>query len=181
MTLEDLRIRVKVMHPQYGEGTVKSIGEHTAEILFGDGLKTVDPVAAELRFSEPQVSIGGVGKSLPEFLSTTVREVLKALGVESVDETVDGLHRRWLKGTMLLRTEDGGVQPKEIPIEVFFHKIVMLRNNLRVLEQKINAHPGLSDAEKVELQQYVTRSYGSLTTFNILFRDKEDHFKGAAK
>jgi len=78
---------------------------------------------------------------------------------------------------LIMQPKDKSLQAKEIPIDAFFHKIVMTRDRLRVMEQKINASK-LSDAEKVELQQYVTRIYGSLTTFNVLFRFKEDQFKG---
>lgn len=71
-----------------------------------------------------------------------------------------------------------GTGAKEFPIETFFHKIVMVRDRLRVMEQKINSSKNLSDEEKVDLQQYITKIYGSLTSFNILFADKEDFFVG---
>jgi hypothetical protein len=79
---------------------------------------------------------------------------------------------------MLLQPKDTSQKPKEIPIDIFFHKIVMLRDRIRVLEQQINAHKKLSDEEKVNLQQYITRVYGTLTTFNVLFRNKEQWFMG---
>ena len=85
---------------------------------------------------------------------------------------------KWIKGMMLLQPPDKSLKPKEIPIEDFFHKVVMLRDRLRVLEQNINSSKTLSDEEKVNIQQYITRCYGSLTTFNVLFKNKEQHFVG---
>jgi hypothetical protein len=105
-----------------------------------------------------------------------VEETVEALGLERPDVIVDELGARWHGGKCLLRPSDPTLQPKEVPLEVFFHKIVGLRNQLRVLEQKVNSHSQLSDGDKIELQQYVSRCYGSLTTFNVLFRSKKDQF-----
>lgn len=85
---------------------------------------------------------------------------------------------RWHGGKMILQPENESLKPKEIEVEAFFHKIVMVRESLRVLEQKLNNHPKLDDEDRVVLQQYITRCYGSLTTFNVLFRDEEDRFVG---
>src|SRR5262249_61696087 len=88
---------------------------------------------------------------------------------------------RWEGGEIILKPGKAGTQEKRIPLDVFFHKIVMLRDKLRVLEQKINAHDGLSAADKVQLQSYITGCYGSLTTFNLLFARREDGFAGSGR
>lgn len=107
-------------------------------------------------------------------LRALIRDVIREEGLTG--ETPLG--KKWEGGTVVMKPADTSLQAKEIPVETFFHKIVMVRDRLRVLEQKINGHAGLSDTDKVEMQQYVTRCYGSLTTFNVLFRDKNDQFEG---
>lgn len=110
-----------------------------------------------------------------EALKALIRDVLIEDGLLGATE----LGQRWEGGTLILKPGTEGQQSKEVSIEAFFHKIVMVRDRLRVLEQKINTHPKLSEQEKVDMQQFITRCYGSLTTFNVLFRDKGDYFVGA--
>ena len=171
-----MHVGMKVQHPDHGIGTVKSISEHLADIRFDSGLRTMAPEQSELAPAEPQAEITGATRPLSALIAETVGVLAQQLGIERDDSIVEGLGSRWRNGTIVLRPSDATLQPKEVPLEVFFHKIVMVRNNLRVLEQKVNAHEKLSDAEKVEMQQYITRCYGSLTTFNILFKTKEDQF-----
>ena len=109
-----------------------------------------------------------------EKIEKIFRDVLKE---ENINETIE-FGGRWQGGKLVLYPKDEMLKPKEIPLESFFHKIVMLRDRLRVLEQNINSHAKLTDEEKVDLQQYITRCYGTLTTFNTLFKNKEDYFIG---
>ena len=176
MKIQSLHIGMEVTHPKYGDGVVKAISEHTADIRFNDALRTIDPETSETEPAQAQSAITGLDLPLNQFVEQTVRAVMKELGLEKPDRFVEQLARRWHKGRMVLHSADPALQPKEVDLEVFFHKIVMMRNNLRVLEQKINTHEQLTSAEKVDWQQYITRCYGSMTTFNILFKEKEDQF-----
>ena len=177
MKIEALHIGMKVRHPQYGAGVVKTISEITADIQFDDGIKrTVAPEAAGLEPAEAQAAVSGLSVPLAQFIQQTLDAAVAKLGLEKPGSVAGELGHRWHNGKIVMHPADATLQTKEVPLDVFFHKIVMVRNNLRVLEQKINAHEKLSDGEKVEMQQYITRCYGSLTTFNVLFREKEGQF-----
>jgi hypothetical protein len=176
MKLQDLTVGMKVVHPQYGAGLVEKITNVDAAIRFDNVLRTVDPALAELAAAEPTIKVEGLTVPLKQFVDSAIEATLQRLGVENPNAVVGELGLRWQKGKMVLHPADPALQTKEVPLEVFFHKLVGVRNQLRVLEQKINSHAGLNDGEKVEMQQYVTRCYGSLTTFNILFKNKEDQF-----
>ena len=118
--------------------------------------------------------------ALPEeVLSMTREEFAQAIrDVLREEEAQVPLAPKWEGGTAVLKPRDPALQPKEIPLDQLFHKVVMIRDRLRVLEQKLNTHDKLTDAEKVDLQSYVTKCYGTLTTFNVLFRDERDRFVG---
>jgi hypothetical protein len=171
----NLGIGSRVQHPKYGKGVVVNLDAEYYTIYFIEegstrgiardynGLTTLEKIEADT----PPITMNDLKAALAEVLE-------EKYGAE---ERVM-LGNKWIGGTMILKPASSELQSKEIPIETFFHKIVMVRDRLRVMEQQINANKKLSDEEKVDLQQYITRIYGSLTTFNILFRYSEDQFKG---
>jgi hypothetical protein len=114
-----------------------------------------------------------IDMDIDEFRRVLRQVIGEELGIGEVE-----MAARWQGGEVVLRPGKEGVADKTIPIDALFHKIVMVRDKLRVLEQKLNTHPGLSDADRVQLQAYITGCYGSLTTFNVLFADKRDFFVG---
>ena len=176
LTIESLHIGMKVRHPRYGEGAVRALTAHTAEIAFDDAPRTLAPNSSELTSAEATATLTEQQMPLDALIRQTAAAVVDALGLQKSDTIVEGLANRWQQGTLVIKSADSSLQPKEVPLETFFHKIVMIRNNLRVLEQKVNASDKLSDADKFDMQQYITRCYGSLTTFNVLFKNKEDQF-----
>lgn len=115
---------------------------------------------------------------MPRVERDEIREVLRTLLEEETGLGFTEIAERFRDGTLVIKPNNPSLQAKEIPLESFFHKIVMIRDRLRVLEQKINSSTKLTDAEKVDLQQYITKVYGSLTSFNVLFRDRDDQFRG---
>jgi hypothetical protein len=177
LNIESLHIGMKVHHPQYGVGVVRSLTEHTAEIAFDDAPRTIAPASSDLQPAEATATLSELQIPLTNLIREAAHATVEALGLEKKDVIVEGLANRWQNGTLVMQPADASLQPKDVPLETFFHKIVMIRNNLRVLEQKVNASEKLSDADKFELQQYITRCYGSLTTFNILFKNKDDQFR----
>ncbi len=116
--------------------------------------------------------LSGEESAAYEFVKLAIRE-LKEEDAPKIE-----LANRWEGGEMVFKPADSALAPHSIPVETFFHKIVMVRDRLRVMEQQINASKKLSEEDKVELQQYITRIYGSLTSFNFLFRNKADNFVG---
>ena len=170
-----LGVGSRVNHPAYGFGVIVGVDVAAYKVVFiNEGLKTVGKhyKAWEIIEAVPEEEIS----SFDKFEKALVKILRKWSDVTEIVE----MGAKWNGGMMILEPGDEGLKPKEIPIEAFFHKIVMVRDRLRVMEQRINSS-NLTDEEKVNLQQYITRIYGSLTTFNVLFRYKDDYFIGESQ
>lgn len=170
-----LGIGSRVRHTTYGAGVVTNVTAQYYWITFIDGGLETLPIDETLDIVEAvdgdldTVSFYEVEKSL--------RNLLKKYS--DISEVVP-IADKWKGGTLTLTPKDTNLSSKEIPMETFFHKIVMVRDRVRVMEQKINASKVLEEHDKVDLQQYITRIYGSLTTFNVLFKNASQNFKGAS-
>ncbi len=178
--MNDLSIGTRIDHDSYGEGLISKINVVSYDVYFAIGgkreiLKTSDEFKV---LSKPESSTGTTEATDSIDLDAFEKLMCYTLDKYAMMQEVVPLGERWTGGKMILQPAKPELKPKEIPIEQFFHKIVMLRDRLRVLEQNINSNSKLSDEEKVDLQQYITRIYGSLTTFNILFKEKEQFFIG---
>ena len=170
---ELLGIGSRVKHPAYGDGVVIRLHPAAYEVSFMVyGIKQVGK-----EYNQWEI-LDRVETTEPISFSEAEKSLMKILRQWSDISEVVVIADKWKGGTMVLQSSDSSLKPKDIPIEAFFHKIVMLRDRVRVLEQKINSHPKLADDEKIEMQQYITRIYGTLTTFNVMFRDKDQHFVG---
>ena len=174
----NLKVGTRVDHERYGQGIVSFDSVSNCKIIFVRGGE-VQFSKSNLQLdilSEPDGNASGSGGGIElKDIEIALESVLNKYN--GTGEIVE-MGEKWEGGMMTLQPANKDLKPKEIPMEQFFHKIVMLRDRLRVLEQNINANEKLSDEEKVNIQQYITRCYGSLTTFNILFADKEDYFVG---
>jgi len=163
----------RIQHPQFGKGVIINVAHENYFVSFIDrGIETIAiddtfEIIEALDYELDLVSFYEIESSLKRILE-------RYSDIGPLVKIAD----KWKGGTLILQPGDRQLADKEWPIDGFFHKIVMVRDRLRVLEQKINASP-LDDVLKVDLQQYITRIYGSLTTFNVLFKDKDDHFKGS--
>jgi len=167
-----LGIGSRINHAEYGKGVVTNVSSKEYWVTFIDG--GLETIAIDSEFEVIEAAENEVDTISFYDVEQSLLTILKKWN--GLGEPV-AIGDKWKGGNMKLVPGQAGVQGKDVPIDVFFHKIVMLRDRLRVMEQKINAS-NLEEIEKVELQQYITRIYGSLTTFNVLFKSQSDYFVG---
>ena len=172
-----LGVGSKITHPSLGRGVIVDIGSEFYTIWF-KGSNTTKSISKDFQLDIVSAAEHSDVTSVVDLadLEMMLNRVLDARA--DIQEMVE-LGNKWENGVVILKPGEENLQSKEFPIETFFHKIVMVRDRLRVLEQNINSHKLLSDEDKVNMQQYITRAYGSLTTFNVLFKNPLDAFKGA--
>ena len=172
-----LGIGSRVEHPHFGKGVIVDTASEFYIIWFKSqqGTKSISKDYAELKTLEEVAAAPGSE-------GITIADIEQALN-NILDQRLHEMQlvpiaAKWKHGILIMKPGDSTLQSKEVPIETFFHKIVMVRDRLRVMEQKINAHKVMTDDEKVDLEQYITAIYGSLTTFNVLFKETHHQFKG---
>jgi hypothetical protein len=175
----NLGIGSRVEHPHFGRGVVVDLSAESYIIWFKsqNGTRPIGRDFEGLTVVEKQEAGAGAGTTITVADIETALE--RVLDQRLHDIEMVPLASKWHNGMLVLQPADKTLQGKEIPLDTFFHKIVMVRDKLRLVEQKVNAHKGLTDGDKVELQQYITAMYGSLTTFNVLFREVHHQFKGS--
>lgn len=169
-----LGIGSRINHSEYGKGVVTNVTSRHYWVTFIDnGLETIE-LDSEFKVIERANADDVDTVSLFDVESSLVEILKKWSDASEVVPIAD----KWKGGNLIMEPGDTALQSKDIPIDTFFHKIVMLRDRLRVMEQKINSSKNLDEQEKIDLQQYITRCYGSLTTFNVLFKQKNQQFSG---
>ena len=167
-----LGIGSRIQHVKYGKGVITNVSSKEYWVTFiENGLETI---AIDSAFEVIEAAENEVDTISFYDVEQSLLSILKKWNGIAEPVAIDD---KWKNGKMILEPGKPGLAPKEVPVDAFFHKIVMLRDRLRVMEQKINAS-NLEEIEKVELQQYITRIYGSLTTFNVLFKSPNDYFVG---
>ncbi|MBL7683860.1 MAG: hypothetical protein JNK00_10915 [Flavipsychrobacter sp.] len=177
----NLGIGSRVEHPHFGKGVIVDVASETYTIWFKsqNGTKSINK---DYELKVLQATEGGSDTATSGLTLADIEQALDNILERRLHEMqLVPMGNKWNNGIMILKPGETGLQEKEVPIETFFHKIVMVRDRLRLIEQKINAHKTLTDEEKVDLQQYVTAIYGSLTTFNVLFKETHHQFKGSSK
>jgi hypothetical protein len=170
--MELLGIGSRISHNEFGKGVVTNVtSKHYWITFIENGLETID---LDSEFDVIEATEDDVDTVSFYEVESSLVEILKKWSDAS---EVVPIADKWKGGKLILEPGDINLQSKEIKIDDFFHKITMVRDRLRVMEQKVNSS-NLEEQEKIDLQQYITRIYGSLTTFNVLFKLKEQQFKG---